>query len=206
MRLGCSGQTERRLAPAVRSIAQLALAGTLLLATGVARADTYKYSVIMHGQVSGTQTTTTAPDGRVTVDFSFRDNGRGPDVHEEMLVDGDGTQRSHRLKGQSTFGAPIDESYSRETGKAEWHTQADRGQQPVTGPTAYFPISEASPETLALLVRALLRQPSDKLAVIPGGELRMQRLTDLELQAAGKKQPVTLYAIDGRTSARPTSG
>ena len=61
----------------------------------------------MHDQESGAQTTTTTPDGRVTVDFSFRDTGRGPDVREELVVDSDGTQRSHRLKGKSTFGAPI---------------------------------------------------------------------------------------------------
>ena len=181
----------------LRSIGPLALAGALLLAARGARADTYKYSVIVQGQVSGAQTTTTAPDGRVTVDFSFRNNGRGPDVREEMLVDGDGTQRSHRLKGKSTFGAPIDESYSRDAGKAEWRSQADRGERPVSRPMAYFPISEASSETLALLVRALLRQPSGKLEMIPAGELRMRRLTDLELRAPGKSQPVTLYAIDG---------
>ena len=175
----------------------LALAGALLLAARGARADTYKYSVIIHGQESGAQTTTTAPDGRVSVDFSYRDNGRGPDVREEMVVDSDGTQRSHRLKGKSTLGAPIEESYSREAGKAEWRSQADRGQQPVSRPTAYFPINEASSETLALLVRALLKQPSGKLEVLPGGELRARRLTDLELRAAGKSQPVVLYAIDG---------
>jgi len=33
--------------------------------------------VIVHGQVSGAHTTTTAPDGRTTVDFSYRENGRG---------------------------------------------------------------------------------------------------------------------------------
>jgi cytosine/adenosine deaminase-related metal-dependent hydrolase len=181
----------------VRSIVRLALVGAVLLAARSARADTYKYSVIMHGQVSGAQTTTTAPDGRVTVDFSFRDNGRGPDVHEEIALDSDGTQRSHRLKGKATMGAPIEESYSRAAGKAEWRSLSDHGEQPVSRPTAYFPVSESSSETLALLVRALLRQPSGKLAVIPGGEVRMQRLMDVALRAAGKSQPVTLYAIDG---------
>jgi len=175
----------------------VSVAAVLLLAAGRARAETYKYTVIVQGQASGAQTTTTAADGRVTVDFSYRDNGRGPDVHEDLVLDGDGTQRSHRLKGKSTFGAPIDESYTRAAGKAEWRSQSDRGEQPVSRPTAYFPISEASSETLALIVRALLRQPSGKLDVIPGGELRMRRLTDLELRAAGKSQPVTLYAIDG---------
>jgi len=60
----------------VSSIGRLTLAGALLLAARGARAETYKYSVIINGQESGAQTTTMAPDGRVTVDFSYRDTRR----------------------------------------------------------------------------------------------------------------------------------
>ena len=99
-----------------RPLFVLALA-VALAAPAAARAQaTHPYSVIFHGQLSGKQTTRVGADGRITVDFSYRDNGRGPDVKEEIALLPDGTQRSHRLTGKSTFGAPIDESFTRWSG------------------------------------------------------------------------------------------
>ena len=163
-----------------------------------ARADTTAvHTVLIHGTPSGKQTTTTGADGRITVDFSYRDNGRGPDVREEILLAPDGTQRSHRLTGKSTFGAPIDESYSVEAGKAQWTSQADRGDADLPRPAVYFPVGESSGESLAVLVRALQRQPAGRLAAVPAGELALQPLTEASLGDKSRSQAVRLYAITG---------
>ena len=96
------------------------------------RADTTAtHTVLIHGTPSGKQTTRRGADGRVTVEFSYRDNGRGPDVKEEIVLAPDGTQRSHRLTGKSTFGAPIDESYTRRGRQGPLESQADRGEATV---------------------------------------------------------------------------
>lgn len=159
-----------------------------------------RYNVLFHGKQSGTQTTTVGADGTVKVVFSYRDNGRGPDVTEEIALAPDGTQRSHRLSGKSTFGAPIDERYTRHGDRAEWQSQADRGQRAVTGPAVYLPLSESSAEGLALVVRALLRQPSRRLPALPAGELAVERLTELNLApvaSGGLSRTVALYAVTG---------
>ncbi len=174
------------------------LSATLLLVAGAARAEGIdRYTVLVHGKASGNMTTTTSADGRVTVDFSYRDNGRGPDVREQMLLDRDGTQRSHVLKGKSTFGAPIDESYTREGGQARWSSQADRGAVAVGTSAVYLPISENSPEGLALLARAALTRPGGKVAVVPGGEATVERVLETPRPGGGSGQTVALYAIRG---------
>jgi hypothetical protein len=179
------------------TLAAAAVAG-MLLAPGLARAQaTFQYSVLVHGKLSGKQTTRVGADGRISVDYSYRDNGRGPDVTEEIVLGPDDTQRSHRLTGKSTFGAPIDESYTLAGGRAQWRSQADSGQSLPAGPGVYSPVSESSAEGLAIAVRALSRQPTRKLAALPAGQLGLEQLTEMRLAGEGRQQTVSLYAITG---------
>ncbi len=167
------------------------------LAAGTAQAQTYRYSVLFQNEVRGAQTTVVAPDGRITVDFTYRDNGRGPDAREEIVLARDGTQLSHRVTGKSTFGAPMDEGYVREGGTARWFSNAGRGEAPAAGAVAYYPVSEASPQADALLARALALRPDRRLALLPAGEIRLARLHETRLEAGGKRRSVALYAITG---------
>jgi hypothetical protein len=68
-----------------------------------------RYTILFHGKTSGAQTTQIAKDGSFTVDYSYRDNGRGPDLKEEFALADDGTLRRYSAKGTSTFGAAIEE-------------------------------------------------------------------------------------------------
>ena len=54
----------------------------------------------MPGKTSGAQTTVIGDDGRINVTFSYRDNGRGPDLAEKIRVAADGTIQSYRLNGK----------------------------------------------------------------------------------------------------------
>ncbi len=169
----------------------------LCLAAGTAQAQTYRYNVLFQGEVRGAQTTVVAPDGRITIDFSYRDNGRGPDAKEDIVLARDGTQLSHRVTGKSTFGAPMDEGYTREGGAARWFSNAGRGESAVTGAVAYYPVSEVSPQADALLARALAQRPDRRLALLPAGEVRLARLRETRLEAGGQRRTVVLYAITG---------
>ena len=58
---------------------RLLIAVVILLAAIHAQADTVtRYTILFQNKPSGAQTTRVADDGTVTVDFSFRNNGRGP--------------------------------------------------------------------------------------------------------------------------------
>ena len=175
------------------------LAAMLLLIAiaSTAFADTIShYQVLFEGKRGGSQTTTVRRDGRIAVDFTYRQNGRGPDLREEITIGADGTPASYRVSGKSTFGAPVDESYQRSGNRVVWRASADRGEKTLTGPAIYVPV-ENSMEMIAVMARAIARQPNGVLAGVPGGELRIEKLKQTTLDANGTPMPVTLYSISG---------
>jgi len=134
--------------------------------------------------------------GAFTVDFSYRDNGRGPDLKEEFSLNEDGTLRRYAAKGTSTFGAAIEESFRLVDGKAEWKSTSDKGGRAVKWPAAYVPV-EFSSELMARVVRATALQPGGRLKALPGGELTVERMLEERVQAGGKTHQVSLYALKG---------
>jgi len=171
----------------------------LLLAlaiAGTAHADTtLQYSVLYMDKVAGAQTTVIGGDGRVHVSYSYRDNGRGPDLQEEITLAADGTIRSYRLRGKSTFGAALDEQFAVRRGRAGWRSKSEQGSQDLQGPALYLPAG-GSPETSAMIVRATQRA-GGSLPALPGGELKSVRLAQTRLGAAGQERAIALYAIIG---------
>jgi Amidohydrolase family len=175
----------------------------LVCATSANADQVRRHNVIFSGKSGGTQTTTVSDDGRILVDYTYRNNGRGPDLHEESALDDDGTQLSYSAAGKSTFGAPIDEYFSRGDKRSSWRTLAGRGDIANEQPAVYVPesiLSECSPESLAILTRAVLRAPSRRLSALPGGELRAEKLTETMLSSGDPRLSVTLYALHGLTT------
>jgi dihydroorotase-like cyclic amidohydrolase len=171
------------------------LALLLLLISAASLADTTRHVVIFQDKVSGSMTTTTEKDATKVV-FTYRDNGRGPDIYETIRVAPDGTIAEYRVKGKSTFGAPIAESFKREGARARWQSHSDRGEVTVQKPAIYVPV-ENSFEIGAITARALLKQPSLQLDALPGGQMRIEKLAELTLKSGSKEQPVALYNISG---------
>jgi hypothetical protein len=161
-----------------------------------AQADTtLDYNVLHAGKKSGAQKTVIKDDGRMHVSYSYRDNGRGPDIEEDIAVLPDGSFRSYRQTGKTTYGAVLDERFSISGGRASWQSPSERGSQPLAGPAVYLP-TYGSPETNAILVRAT-QQAGGRLAALPGGELRSEKLATTRVGAAGQEREVALYAILG---------
>jgi hypothetical protein len=129
------------------------------------------------------------------VSYSYRDNGRGPDIEEDIAVLPDGSFRSYRQTGKTTYGAVLDERFSISGKRASWQSPAERGSQVLTGPAVYLP-TYGSPETNAILVRAT-QAAGGRLAALPGGELRSEKLATTRVGAAGQEREVALYAILG---------
>ena len=167
----------------------------LLVAAAAAQADTLEYDVLYSGKLAGTQTTVAGDDGRVEVSYSYRDNGRGPDIEEVIRLTPDGIFASYRQRGKTTYGALLDEQFSIKAGRASWQSPSERGFKDVSAPAIYLP-NDGSPETTAIIVRAT-QQAGGSLPGLPGGELKSRRLAEARVSAAGQERRVALYALQG---------
>ena len=173
----------------------------LCIVAGNAFADTtLKYVVKFQDHVGGSQTTTYHSDGSTSVTMSYRDNGRGPDLKEQFKVGPDGGFLSYKVTGKSTFGAPVNESFTRKGNQVEWKSSADKGRQTVEGPVVYVPV-ENTFELLAGVARSVAKQPGKKLKGMPGGDIGIERLANMKVTGSnGQTTPIALYAITGITT------
>lgn len=156
-----------------------------------------EYAVIFAGANGGTLTTTTARDGSVTARLSYRDNGRGPDLDERFSLATDGTFSRYQAKGMSTFGAKVDERFSRRGNVIEWRSSADSGKREVEGAGQYLPVN-STPEASAATLRALIAAPDLRFAAFPGGALKAQKLDTPGVQCAASG-PLELWAVVGES-------
>jgi len=159
-------------------------------------ADTVRYVVLFQDKVSGHQTVVRRGDGLTRVDFAYKDNGRGPELTEEFTLAPDGTFRTYRVRGTSTYGAPVDESFEIAARRARWKSTSDSGSRAAVESALYAPLN-GTLEAISVSVAALAARPNGKLALLPSGTLTMRRLAESVVTRGGAKQPVRLVAITG---------
>src|SRR5882757_56568 len=170
------------------------LAGCAFSATQAA--TEYRYTMLFSGRAGGEHVTRIGDDGNIATDFSYRNNGRGPDYKEELALASDGTLRRFAITGKSTFGSLVDERFVRKGDRAEWAGKVDHGSMKISGKALYVPI-ESTIEVTGIMVRALIHESSLKLPGIPGGELSIVKLTDTNVTNGKEARALTLYAIRG---------
>jgi len=154
-----------------------------------------RYSMLLMGTVAGQQAVWTASDGTLHIFFQFNDRGRGPKTTSVLKLGANGIPVSEVVTGNDYLKSPVDENYSLESGTARWKNTAEQGEKKISGPAVYLALNGA-PSEIALLARAAL-QNGGKIALLPEGEARVQRMTELDVEASGHKKHVTLYAIAG---------
>ena len=179
----------------------IVLAFALAVAAAAQADETFEYDVLYAGKLSGTQTTVVGDAGNLAVTYSYRNNGRGPDLEETIRLAADGTFASYRLKGKTTYGALLDEQLTVKDGRASWQSTSERGFKDIASPAMYLP-NYGSPETTALIVRAT-EQAGGSLPGLPGGEFKSEKLKEATVGAAGQQRKVALYALRG-TGLQPS--
>ena len=184
-----------------RTMKTLTILAALAFAAAAGADTTLDYNVLHAGKKSGAQKTVIQGDGKIHVSYSYRDNGRGPDIEEDIALLPDGTFRSYRQTGKTTYGAKLDERFSISGKRASWQSPAERGSQALTAPAVYLP-SYGSPETSAVIVRAT-QKAGGRLAALPGGELSSERLATTRVGAAGRRARGRALRDPGR---RPAAG
>jgi len=144
---------------------------------------------ILGGHRAGQETVTTS-GGTRTVDFEFNDRGRGPKTHTVMTTDATSITTSLKTDGNDYFKAPVSESFA----NGAWSNGAEKGS---AASNAFYVSMYGPPEETAVLARALLAAPDQKLALLPAGEAAIRRVGELNVSAGGKSQHVTCYEISG---------
>lgn len=158
-------------------------------------ASAERYSMLLMGTLAGQQAVWTASDGALHIFFQFNDRGRGPKTTSVLKLDANGIPVSEIVTGNDYLKSPVNENYSLEAGTAHWKNTAEHGEKKVSAP-AFYSALNGGPSEIALLVHAAL-QHDEKIALLPEGEARVERMTELDLEAAGKKKRVALYAVAG---------
>ena len=105
------------------------LAGVALaaLAAAPALADRLEYRVLTQSRDIGHYIVDTQ-GGRVSVDFDYKQNGRGPTLKESLRLDSGGFPLQWAITGRTTFGNPVNESFRWSPRGAEWHDLAGPGR------------------------------------------------------------------------------
>ncbi|MDB6163780.1 MAG: amidohydrolase family protein [Xanthomonadaceae bacterium] len=170
--------------------------GLLLAAPAMGAQTTTYVALVDGGKNAGHQVVTREDDGTTHVDFIFKDNGRGPELKETYALAPDGTFSRYEVHGTSTFGAPVEETFSRNGDEVEWRSKSDNGKQAVHGVGLYTPLG-GSPAAFSVAISALARRADGKLPLIPSGTLTMRKVADAEVANGSDKRAVQLLALTG---------
>jgi len=176
----------------------MATALTLLLVSIAGAAEKTRYTALVNGgQDKAGHLLVTRNGDHFTIDYLFKNNGRGPKLHEEFTLDKEeGTLASYRVTGDSTYGAVVDETFTRQGDTAVWKTAADKGEQKLTGAAFYWPLY-GTPAKFSAAFAALAKRPDGKISMVPSGVLSRRRLLDEQLTKGGEKRTIQLVELTG---------
>ncbi len=139
---------------------------------------------------------TTAADGRVDVDYSYRDNGRGPVIRERFRVDSRGLPVSYEIIGKATFGAEVSETFEIAGWRVRWKSRVDEGNEAVADDFVFLPMDATAAYNDAML-RFMLARSGVAVATLKGLKLVAERALKLALPLAGAELPLALVVVTG---------
>jgi len=131
-----------------------------------------------------------------SVEFLFKENGRGPELKESFRVAANGTFSEYRVKGIAESGAIVDEVFIRAGEMARWQSPFDGGEVKMPAHAMYAPLA-GTPEVLSVLIAASGARSDRGLPLIPTGKLSVRRVADIEVGAGRAKRLVQLLALEG---------
>ncbi len=159
-------------------------------------ADTLRYSVLISGNLAGSQVVTREADGSWRTRFDFNDRGRGPKIDARITLNGRGIPIAVVITGNDYLKAPVDERFTLTDGNASWASSAEKGASSAGAAAFYVPLN-GPPDLLAQLARALLQAPGQRLALLPAGEARITRVGIRTVATGGRSERILHYQIIG---------
>lgn len=175
----------------------LGLSASLIPAAALAKQE--RFSVI-YGQKTVGHLVADTEGAKTSIDFDYKNNGRGPTMREQLQVDANGLPASWTLTGATTFGSKVSETFSASSGKANWIDSTGKGSA-VVKERAIYVAQAGSPWSLGLYARALLKREDHRMPALPGGTLSLDKVGDLSIVGTAGATNVTAYALSGIDTA-----
>lgn len=175
----------------------LLAAGLLASASlpSMAAAETEIYTVIVGGRNVG-HLKADSNGAATTIDYDYKNNGRGPTIAETMTLGADGLPTAWTIKGSTTFGGKVDEQFTLKGRTARWTDSTGSASAPVREPSLYIG-QGASPWALGIYARALLKDADRSMPSLPGGTIRLEKNESFTANGAGGPAEVTVYSLSG---------
>jgi imidazolonepropionase-like amidohydrolase len=168
-------------------------AGSLWTGSATAQ-ETLRYKIVSNDTVAGSEVDKFSPDGRIDSVFEFNDRGRGPNISAQYVIGASGLPTRTDVTGNDYLKAPVEEHFAFEQGRAHWRSTSEDGSSAMEG----FYVSNNGPGAeLALLVAALVKAKGGPVKLLPAGEARLERVTDVMLEVPGQKLHVSEFAVTG---------
>ena len=158
-------------------------------------AATETFSIRLFDKTIGQMVATTQGND-ISVDYEYRNNGRGPTLAEEVELGADGLPVSWKVDGATTFGNEIHETFALADGVANWTDTTGPGSAEKMEPTIYIP-QNGTPYALAVYAKALLADADHKLPAWPAGELSLDELEHVTVDGAAGPVEATAWALVG---------
>ena len=136
-------------------------------------------------------------EGALNIELDIKQNGRGPTISEQIVMDANGLPMTWSIQGTTTFGSSVAESFRREGDVARWRDTTGEGEYFIDDDTPFYVSQNGTDYYLALIVQALKESGKESLALAPNGEARMHKRDTLALAGPDGELAVTGYEITG---------
>jgi hypothetical protein len=191
------GSVRRRTSAHMPRKAMFLVCG-LSLALCAGAAQTTRYVVFTADRhLAGEQVVERDDEGRVSVRFIFKDNGRGPELKEQFRVAADGTLSELQVTGTAEMGGEVNERFVRDGDKAQWQSPSERGSVDSGAAGAFYVPRDSSWEAASVSIGAAAARADGKLPLLPSGTLSQRKVDEVEVKRDGKSQRVQLLVQTG---------
>lgn len=156
---------------------------------------TEKYDVLLGGSDTG-DLIVNRSGKKIEIDFAFNNNGRGARTLETLILSNKGLPIEWTIKGKTVFGNAVDESFIVQGGVAKWRASAGESEAGFDD-NALYVAQSASPYALFVYASALLNTETKSIVALPGGQLTLKQVDQVDLTNEENNTSLKIFAING---------
>jgi imidazolonepropionase-like amidohydrolase len=179
----------------MRFLTNVAAAALAVAIVTPASAEVQRYSVIFGGKIVG-HLNADVQGARTTIDYDYKNNGRGPTIKEALTLDAAGLPTAWDITGATTFGSKVEEHFAKSRAQVTWTDAAGKGSAAASKRAVYVAQS-GSPWATGLYARAIMKSGGNSLAALPGGTLTLTKGETISVDGNGKPLQVTRFDVGG---------